>query len=337
MISPNRGIQIALLYFAEEALGYRHTLHFLRRWFEESNSNDLRHLLLNIAKENFLDWYTVSQAFEGNMGSVEKLIAEVKETKNITVEKKPSELVGSEPDVMIELIKSLLDQDSIMQVVINEDLEVFSQQVGKYFGDNAWAINQLVYAIRSTTKPVNWGDALSRNQIKSKKWLLDKLQTTKWFKSKNSFDPLPTLILVGGWVGMLPFMAALRKEKFADIVNIDIDETIHQPAIMLNGQLFVDFKNIKEDVRTVDFKKFGNCVVVDTIVEHFENHSQWLKSLPLGTKVILQGNNMFDVPDHVNCHRNLDEFVAACDLSRVIWKGELILQNCTRFMLIGTT
>jgi hypothetical protein len=337
MISPNRGIQIAVLYFAEEALGYRHTLHFLRRWFEESNNEDLRHLLLNIAKENFLDWWAVSQAFGGDVTAVEKLINDVRETKNITVVKQASELVGDQPDVMIELVKLLTDSDSMMQVVVDEDLEIFSQQITKYFGKKKWAIEKLIYAIKNTKQPVNWSDALSRNQIKSKKWLLDKLQTTNWFKSKNAFDLLPTLILVGGWVSMLTFLAAIREIKFTNVVNIDIDENIHLPATMLNGQLFADFKNIKDDVRTVNFKKFGNCVVVDTIVEHFQDHAQWLKTLPPGTKVILQGNDMFDVPDHVNCHHTLEEFVAACDLSRVIWKGELSLQNCTRYMLIGTT
>jgi hypothetical protein len=143
--------------------------------------------------------------------------------------------------------------------------------------------------------------------------------------------------LVGGWVGLLPFIAAVRNQKLGAVINVDIDESTHLPAKVLNGQHYTEFRNLAKDIRTLDFNKFKNFVIVDTIVEHFENHAEWIQSLPAGTKLILQGNDMFDVPDHVNCHHNLDEFVDTCGLAKVIWQGELTMPGCTRFMVIGTT
>jgi hypothetical protein len=46
---------------------------------------------------------------------------------------------------------------------------------------------------------------------------------------------------------------------------------------------------------------------------------------------------MFDVPDHVNCHNSLAEFLNSCGLKNIMWAGELALFKCTRFMAIGTT
>jgi len=80
-----------------------------------------------------------------------------------------------------------------------------------------------------------------------------------------------------------------------------------------------------------------DTILIDTIVEHFENHSDWIRSLPKNITVILQGNDMFDVPDHVNCHHSLEEFEAGIGLPNTLWSGELVLYKCTRFMAIGRT
>jgi hypothetical protein len=44
---------------------------------------------------------------------------------------------------------------------------------------------------------------------------------------------------------------------------------------------------------------------------------------------------MFDVPDHVNCFSHLDEFVEECGVSKIHYQGELNLEKCNRFMVIG--
>jgi hypothetical protein len=121
-----------------------------------------------------------------------------------------------------------------------------------------------------------------------------------------------------------------------EVVNIDIDSSVHDAAKSLNSSFNPRYKNLDTDIRLVDFFTYKNPLIIDTIVEHFENHGDWVKTLPAGTEVVLQGNNMFDVVDHVNCHSSLRQFVKHCGLSKITWQGELVLHKCNRYMVIGT-
>ena len=97
------------------------------------------------------------------------------------------------------------------------------------------------------------------------------------------------------------------------------------------------FRTNVNDVRNLNIAKYEKPIVIDTIVEHFKDHGEWVKTLPKKAMIVLQGNDMFDVPDHVNCHKTLEEFVESCGLNNIIWAGELNLYKCTRYMVIGTT
>lgn len=399
--------KIAILYFLEEACGYRHSLHWLRRWMETGQDSDLKHLIVEIGRENFFDFERLMQAVDGDdeaswemisllsqqgiivpdewrpeanedgslfsqtlqltpapesllyslcngetnfntaLGNNWALFNWIQENKNVhpqldalgILNYSMQKLIDSRSNIyeVCYFVRLLLGKNSLIENVINEDLELFATNVGAYFANKEWIAKNLMLAIQNGPDE-NWKDALSRNQIKSKIWLLDKLEQTKWFSQTQSvMKENPTTVLVGGWVGLLPFVAATRKQKLGPVINVDIDESTHLPAKVLNGQHYAEFRNLAKDIRTMDFTKLKNFVIIDTIVEHFQDHGQWLKTLPKGTRVVLQGNDMFDVPDHVNCHHNLDEFVAACDLNKVIWQGELTLPGCTRFMVIGTT
>jgi hypothetical protein len=399
--------KIAILYFIEEACGYRHSLHWLRRWMESGQQSDLEHLIIEIGRENFYDFKRLIQATQGDndarwemmsiltqrgiivpdewkpvreeegslleqdivltsapeamihsmqfgeqdfntaIGNTWNVFNWIQENKKNYPELDPigilayamEKLYNSQSNVyeVCYFIRMLLGKGTLIENTINEDLELFAKNVGNYFADQEWVTKNLMLAIQNGPEE-NWKDALSRNQVKSKIWLLDKLESTGWFTQKPTVTKEnPTMVLVGGWVGLLPFIAAVRNQKLGAVINVDIDESTHLPAKVLNGQHYTEFRNLAKDIRTLDFNKFKNFVIVDTIVEHFENHAEWIQSLPAGTKLILQGNDMFDVPDHVNCHHNLDEFVDTCGLAKVIWQGELTLPGCTRFMVIGTT
>ena len=50
---------------------------------------------------------------------------------------------------------------------------------------------------------------------------------------------------------------------------------------------------------------------------------------------MLQSNNFFEVPEHVNCVNNVDEFKIIAPMTRVLYSGELELPKYKRVMLIG--
>jgi hypothetical protein len=62
--------------------------------------------------------------------------------------------------------------------------------------------------------------------------------------------------------------------------------------------------------------------------------SAWWEMIPLGKLVALQSNNL-DLPEHVNKSDTLDEFLKLVPLSRLLYKGELLVSGYKRFMIIG--
>lgn len=239
---------------------------------------------------------------------------------------------------IFELLELFVGSDTLLSCIIDDSILKFGDAVSKYYSDYQQEhIKRLAVAVNNN-QDLNWKDALSRNQVKSKLWLLDCLVNFRLLpKTRSAMDTETTTIIVGGWVGMLPFLASLNNISLDNVINVDIDSNVHGAALVLNVGKHTNFKNSAQDIRSFDFSRYKKVLLIDTIVEHFENHSDWIRSLPKNITVILQGNDMFDVPDHVNCHHSLEEFEAGIGLPNTLWSGELVLYKCTRFMAIGRT
>ncbi|TIY10137.1 MAG: class I SAM-dependent methyltransferase, partial [Mesorhizobium sp.] len=69
---------------------------------------------------------------------------------------------------------------------------------------------------------------------------------------------------------------------------------------------------------------------------HIADLRAWLALLPRGMTVLLQSNDYFSEPTHINCVASLAAFEAMAALREVRFSGELPTKNYTRFMLIGT-
>lgn len=301
----NNHHMISLLYFLEEALGFREGLHWLRLYLESGSQHDLEKLAVTVCREKLFDYESWNSLTDGHRIKLPLHIA-------------------------IEQIRSQIESNNLLNALVNQDH--FTQALGRYFAGKSWLIDRLVKGIEAAPF-ANWRDALSRNQIKSKLWLLENMCKNNWLGEDTK------LLLVGGWVGILPLLISAQGYKVNTITNVDLDPTVHAPAEILNGSSDFQFVTMKEDIRTLDIASYAykDYIIVDTIVEHFENHGAWLKSLPKGTKVVLQGNDMFGIADHVNCHNDLDEFVTSCDIPKIHYQGFKELQDCTRFMLLGET
>jgi hypothetical protein len=236
---------------------------------------------------------------------------------------------------VFNLLEMLFGLNTIFSCVIDNDIKLLGKTLGQYYPKQADHLIRLSSAVANNLN-LNWKDALSRNQVNSKLWLIEKLtQANVVPKSRSITDVETSTLVVGGWVGMIPFLASMLGKNLDSVTNVDIDKSVHSAALELNTGTHYNFKNSGTDVREIDLKKYKKLLIIDTIVEHFKEHGEWVKTLPKGTTVILQGNDMFDVPDHVNCHRSLEEFLASCGLNTILWAGELNLYKCTRYMAIG--
>lgn len=392
----------SMLIFLDETIGFRRSLHFLNRWYEDHYQEDLIGLIVEIGKEHYLDLWPLVNYCLGKGDYIDQTVhglflkhlrppKEWTDGKDVMLSPIPSWLIQqtklsytdnlevqegrfwelhdwvesnknefdnplsllpfvlnkineSKQDIskLIEVMKVFLG-DTLLSCVYDDSMSCFVKEVSKYYPDHADQIDKLAQIIEENPD-LNWKDALSRNQIKSKLWLLEKIQehgVTSKSQIKNILEP-QTIILVGGWVGILPWLMTLSDFEFyklvhtPELINVDLDKTVHSAAEKLIGETpKFKYRSLAKDIKKYNFTQHKNLIVIDTIVEHFKDHGKWVKSLPKGTVVVLQGNNMFDVPDHVNCHNSLEEFVESSGLSTILWSGELILNKCLRFMAIG--
>jgi hypothetical protein len=188
------------------------------------------------------------------------------------------------------------------------------------------------------------GDALSQGQIKSKQWLLNKIK---------GID-LGTVFICAGWYGILATMMFENENVYVDkIRSFDIDDNCWKIAEDFNRSWAQDnwkFKASTLDITTMQFpikhktyRANGTSLILDempntiinTSCEHIEKFTDWFNLIPKGKLVALQTNDYFDLPEHVNCVKDINEFKQQAPLSNIIYEGELELEKYIRYMLIG--
>lgn len=176
---------------------------------------------------------------------------------------------------------------------------------------------------------LNWEDAMSRGQIRSKLWLLKQLRL------ENRVH-LGRVAICGGWVGMLSrLMLDHDVIQTTHIHSMDTDRGATIAATELNHEYFVedDFSATAVDCHDVDYEEYDT--IINTSCEHFADFDGWFNRVPSGKIVILQSNNFTEIEDHVDCVHSANELVNKAGLRTVIYSGELPCYGYTRFMVIG--
>lgn len=190
-------------------------------------------------------------------------------------------------------------------------------------------------------------DALSWGQLKSKRWLVEELE-------KVNLE-LGTVFLCAGWYATLAAMLFDSNVNIFKIRSFDIDktcapiaDTINKPWVMDNWQFKASTLNIldmqypteyttyRADGTGVDLVEMPNTII-NTSCEHiFTNEFQkWYNNIPVGTLLILQNNDYFDLPEHVNCAIDLEDFSKMTPMQTLHYQGTLNLSKYKRFMRIG--
>ncbi|MCW0000930.1 class I SAM-dependent methyltransferase [Pararhizobium sp. YC-54] len=174
------------------------------------------------------------------------------------------------------------------------------------------------------------GTAFNHKQVGSKIWAREKLFESLGGKFKH-------IVLLGGWYGVLPAMffddGRFDIELFE---SIDIDPEVGEIAETLNARAGAHFRTVTQDMYALDYGTRGADLVINTSCEHIADLPAWLSLLPRGTKVLLQSNDYFSEPTHINCVPSLEAFREQTSLSQVAFAGSLKMKKYTRFMVIGT-
>lgn len=175
---------------------------------------------------------------------------------------------------------------------------------------------------------VNWKDALGSSQVVSKLAVINKLKT--------HLECDHSLSIVGGWVGLIPYLMHINGLSCEKVINIDIDQVALAASDAFNSEISFPYELYYEDAYKVNYGNWKKPFVINTSCEHFQNYREWINLIPSGTMCILQNNDMFGIPDHVNCYSSLDEFAATTGLSTIIEKTQFdIGDGWKRFMVTG--
>jgi hypothetical protein len=199
-------------------------------------------------------------------------------------------------------------------------------------------------------------DAMSRSQIKSKIWLVEELENVR----QSLPDPVYKQVMVmAGWFGQIKNIYAkkltYRKMRIVELdkeacktsdyifnlaelenhmvksVCADINGlTLHKNGYEWSVENFRDSTEYSE--------KFLPDLVINTSAEHMTEewfHQLRFKQLASDPIVAIQSNNLFDLPEHVNCVHSVDHMMKKFPMREVLFAGELQLKGYKRVMLIG--
>ena len=197
---------------------------------------------------------------------------------------------------------------------------------------------------------VKWRDVYSIGQIESKVWLIEELEALN--------VNLGTIFLCGGWYASLANIMFVSQLQFNKIRSFDIDPACADIADTLNKDYVSDkwkFKAITQDILDINYEYhtwqcWSNVnnrmskymadspdTIINTSCEHIENFNKWYNLIPPGKLVVLQSNDYFELEEHINCVKDIEEFKEQCLLDKLLYCGAIELQKYNRFMLIGMT
>ena len=173
-------------------------------------------------------------------------------------------------------------------------------------------------------------DSYSENQFKAKELLV------KHIESLNILNENSEVVIFGCWYGSLLIPAFKNVKR---ITAIDIDENV---ISISKNRLFNHYKNI--DFITDDiFLKFRGryCetkLFINTSCEHMPSMKDWpwWNQVNKDSYFAFQSNNMFDIPTHVNCVNDINEFKKQLpEGANVLIEDKISDERGTRFMLVG--
>jgi hypothetical protein len=184
------------------------------------------------------------------------------------------------------------------------------------------------------------GEALNKNQVASKQWLVDALR-------EHAGTRFGHLVVLGGWLGVLAAMLLSdRRFTIGHVTSLDIDPRCAPVATTLNARHAAAglFDAATRDMLDVDHAREyrgsepgAPDVIVNTSCEHLSDLGGWYRRLPAGRLVVLQSNDYFACDEHVSCVPDLSAFREQAPLREVLFAGERRMRRYTRFMLIGRT
>ncbi len=162
--------------------------------------------------------------------------------------------------------------------------------------------------------------------MESKLWLCRELE--KLFISKKESQ---TIWILGGWVGLLPFLLLSRENlKIKTIRLFDKDPLSEKIADSLNENWLCrawKFKAKTIDCNQLDYKDLAFAdsekpdIIINTSVEHFSSRL-WYDNIPTGKTIALQACDLLH-KEHIAPVHSKEELKDKFPHSQLLFSGEL--------------
>ena len=170
-------------------------------------------------------------------------------------------------------------------------------------------------------------DSFSPNQFKSKENLINHINDLDILDDKSE------IVILGGWYGsiLLPAFKFVKR-----ITLIDSDDNVISIA---KKRLFNHYENVDFITSDVfDINRKGRIENANLIINTSCEHMKPMKELELYSTAYFafQSNNMFDIPTHINCVKDMEDFEKQMPFNARIIKRDSVEDNRgTRFTIIG--
>ena len=170
-------------------------------------------------------------------------------------------------------------------------------------------------------------DSFSPNQFKSKENLINHINDLDILDDKSE------IVILGGWYGsiLLPAFKFVKR-----ITLIDSDDNVISIA---KKRLFKHYENVDFITSDVfDINRKGRIENANLIINTSCEHMKPMKELELYSTAYFafQSNNMFDIPTHINCVKDMEDFEKQMPFNARIIKRDSVEDNRgTRFTIIG--
>jgi len=167
--------------------------------------------------------------------------------------------------------------------------------------------------------PNTFEGSISRDMLKSRIWISDKLKETK--------IPIKNCVVLGSWYGILPYVL----KKYNHIENIYAND-INEEYIKISEKLNPNIRHIKGDCNRLKYNNI-DCVINPSANDIVNNG--WFERIPKHTTCLLHiGNGITK-----GCPRDLNELKRMYPLDEVYFEGKLnSIDNEGKFvrhMIIG--
>ena len=176
-------------------------------------------------------------------------------------------------------------------------------------------------------------DCFWESQLDSKMRVVETAQTRRY----NS------IYVFGGWYGILPrimldldmanYVYSIDKDPDCEWVINDLDKDRDRPVIA-----------ITECASHFEYSEHENSetmLVINTSTEHMNQftYNKWWNQIPTGADYIIQGNNYYDLDEHIRCADDIHHFrrINNCELcdGATSWPCEGTNGTYNRFMAWG--